>query len=105
MQKKIFKSLSAVILISSCVVGCASTAKQESTGQYIDNSTITLKVKSKLAADPDISSYPITVNSYKGVVQLSGFVDSYKQDLKAVSIAKSVPGVTGVQDSLIIKHQ
>jgi hyperosmotically inducible protein len=105
MSKINFKSTSVAILLSVFLVGCSSTTKQESTGQYIDNSAITLKVKSKLATDPDISSFPITVNTYKGVVQLSGFVDSYMQENKAVSIAKSVPGVVDVQDSLIVKRQ
>jgi osmotically-inducible protein OsmY len=85
------------------LVGCASSYQQESAGQYIDNSLITTKVKAKLAADPDVSSLPISVESYKNTVQLSGFVTSNQQKQKVIADAKSVPGVTKVVDSMVIK--
>ncbi len=77
---------------------------QESTGQYVDNSALTLKVKAKLMADDQIKSLPITVNSYKGIVQLSGFVDDNQQIKEAIKVAKSVEGVQQVKSCLLIKH-
>ncbi len=97
------KILTIATVCGTLLTACASTPKQESTGQYIDNSAITLKVKSQLLADPDVKSLPITVNSYKGDVQLSGFVDTYAQERKAVAIAQSVEGVKSVKDSLVVK--
>lgn len=83
--------------------GCASTSHSESSGQYIDNSALTLKIKTKLLADKSIKSFPITVNSYKNTVQLSGFVNTQYQKEKAAAIAYSVKGVNSVQNDLIIK--
>jgi len=83
--------------------GCASTPHSESSGQYIDNSALTLKIKTKLLADKSIKSFPITVNSYKNTVQLSGFVNTQYQKEKAAAIAYSVKGVASVQNDLIIK--
>lgn len=85
------------------VGGCTSTAKHESTGQYVDNSSITLQVKAKLLADREVSSLPITVNSYKNSVQLSGFVSSRAQSLRAERLAASVPGVQVVVNNLIVQ--
>ena len=95
--------LAAVLAATAALAGCASTSKQESTGQYLDSSAITTKVKANLLADPDVKSMPIKVKTYKGTVQLSGFVDSYAQKQKAIADAKSVPGVREVKDSLVVK--
>jgi osmotically-inducible protein OsmY len=86
------------------MAGCVnSTPKQESTGQYLDNSVITANVKAGLLSDPYVKSFPITVNTYKGVVQLSGFVHSRAQANRAERIAGNVPGVRSVENDLIIK--
>ena len=82
---------------------CASTSKQESTGEYVDDSVITTKVKSLLAADDFLKSFQIGVETYKGTVQLSGFVDSQKAVDKAVEITRSVKGVKSVKNDLIVK--
>jgi osmotically-inducible protein OsmY len=82
---------------------CASTSKQESTGEYVDDSVITTKVKSLLAADDFLKSFKIGVETYKGSVQLSGFVNSQKAADKAVEIVRSVKGVTSVKNDLIVK--
>jgi osmotically-inducible protein OsmY len=84
--------------------GCSSTPHSESSGQYIDNSAITLKVKTKLLADKSIKSFPITVNSYKNTVQLSGFVNTRHQKEKAEAIAYSIKGVESVKNDLIVKQ-
>jgi hyperosmotically inducible protein len=84
-------------------VACASTPKQESTGQYVDDSVITTKVKSLLAKDDFLKSFQIGVETFKGTVQLSGFVASQQAVDKAGEIARSVKGVTSVKNDLIVK--
>ena len=91
----------AMILVA--LVACASTSKQESTGEYIDDSVITTKVKTLLAADDFLKSFQISVETYKGAVQLSGFVGSQSAVDKAVQITRSVSGVKSVKNSLIVK--
>jgi hypothetical protein len=82
---------------------CASTSKQESTGEYIDDSVITAKVKSLLGGDDFLKSFQISVETYKGAVQLSGFVGSEKAVDKAGQISRSVKGVKSVKNDLIVK--
>jgi osmotically-inducible protein OsmY len=84
-------------------VACASTSKQESTGEYVDDSVITTKVKSLLAEDDFLKSFKISVETYKGTVQLSGFVASQNVVDKAGQIAWSVKGVKTVRNNLIVK--
>jgi osmotically-inducible protein OsmY len=84
-------------------VGCASTSKQEGTGEYIDDSVITTKIKSQLAADDFLKSFQIGVESRKGIVQLSGFVNSQDSVNKAGQIARGVEGVKSVRNDLIVK--
>lgn len=82
--------------------GCASTEKQESFGEYIDNSVITGKVKSSLIEDPVTKALEISVKSFKGVVQLSGFVGTQKEKDVAGKLARSVEGVRRVENDLIV---
>ena len=82
---------------------CASTSKQESAGEYIDDSVITTKVKSLLAADDFLKSFRISVETYKGIVQMSGFVGSQKAVDTAGKIVLSVKGVKSVKNDLIVK--
>jgi hyperosmotically inducible protein len=92
-----------LVMLMVAFVACASTSKQESTGEYIDDSVITTKVKSLLAEDDFVKSFQISVETYKGSVQLSGFVGSQKAVDKAGEIARSVKGVTSVKNNLIVK--
>jgi osmotically-inducible protein OsmY len=92
-----------VLMLVATFVACASTSKQEGTGEYVDNSVITSKIKSKLAADDFLKSFEIGVETYKGIVQLSGFVDSQKAIDKAGQIARSVDGVKSVKNNLRLK--
>ena len=92
-----------LILLIATFVGCASTSKQESTGEYVDDSVITTKVKSLLAADDFLKSFQISVVTYKGIVQLSGFVSSQQAVDKAGQITRSVKGVKSVKNDLIVK--
>ena len=92
-----------LLMLIATFVACASTSKQESTGEYVDDSVITTKVKSLLAGDDFLKSFQISVETYKGVVQLSGFVDSQRTADKAVQIARNVRGVKSVKNDLIVK--
>lgn len=97
-----FKFLICIGLITA-FMGCAATRTQESTGQYVDDSTITTKVKGAILGDPSLKVLQINVETFKGEVQLSGFVDSQQSASKAGEVARSVPGVTGVKNNLIVK--
>ncbi len=92
-----------ILMLIATLVACASTSKQEGAGEYVDDSVITTKVKSLLAADDFLKSFEISVETYKGIVQLSGFVDSQKAVDKAGEIARSVQGVKSVKNNLNVK--
>lgn len=85
------------------MLGCASTATQEGTGEYIDDSVITTKVKAAIFNEPGLKSAEINVETYKGVVQLSGFVSSRASANKAVEVAGGVHGVKSVKDDMRVK--
>jgi osmotically-inducible protein OsmY len=97
------KSFFICLFLTLFLVGCAATPQRESTGQYIDDSAITAKVKAAIFHDPMLKVFQISVESYKGVVQLSGFVDSERASTKAVEVAESVKGVKAVKNSLVVK--
>ncbi len=92
-----------LLMLIATFVACASTPKQESTGEYVDDSVITTKIKSLLAADDILRAFEIGVETRKGIVQLSGFVGSQKAVDKAGEIARSVKGVKSVKNDLILK--
>lgn len=100
----LFASFSLVILLVS-FLGCASTAKQEGTGEYVDDSVITAKVKAAIFGEDSLKSSEITVETFKGIVQLSGFVSSQADINKAVALARTVKGVTSVKDDMRVKGQ
>jgi hyperosmotically inducible protein len=87
------------------ILGCAATPTQESTGGYIDDATITTKVKAAIAADQKLAALQIKVTTYKGIVELSGFVDSDQIKERAWEVAGQVSGVTDVHNNLIVKTQ
>lgn len=93
----------ATLLMGSPLVSCSETATQESTGQYVDDATITTKVKAALINDQALKAFQIGVETYKNVVQLSGFVDTRQQAERAQEIAAKVSGVRSVQNNLIVK--
>jgi osmotically-inducible protein OsmY len=92
-----------LLMLIATFVACGSTSGQESTGEYVDDSVITTKVKSLLANDDFLKSFQISVETYKGTVQLSGFVNSQQAVDKAGEIAGSVKGVTSVKNDLSVK--
>jgi osmotically-inducible protein OsmY len=87
----------------SFITGCSSTRTRESTGEYIDSSALTAKVKSALVADEIVRARDIQVETFRATVQLSGFVDSETQKERATAVARSVQGVRDVKNNLIVK--
>jgi osmotically-inducible protein OsmY len=92
-----------VLMLIAAFVACASTPKQEGTGEYVDDSIITAKIKTQLAADDFLKSFQNSLEPRKGILQLSGFVDSQDAVDKAGEIAHGVEGVTSVRNDLIVK--
>jgi osmotically-inducible protein OsmY len=93
----------AGILLVAMALGCASTAKQEGTGEYVDDTVITTKVKTAIFSEPTLKSAEINVETFKGVVQLSGFVSSSAAETTAVAVARKVEGVKSVKNDMRLK--
>lgn len=87
------------------LAACAASGTSRSTGTYIDDKTISAKVKTGLATNDDTSALDVDVQTYRGVVQLSGFVDSEKSKETAEQVARGVPGVKGVENNLIVRSK
>ena len=104
-MKQLNSILTAAFLAASLgtVVGCASTATQQGTGEYVDDSVITTKVKAAIFDDPVTKVLEIKVKTFKGEVQLSGFVSSREAANRAIQLARGVKGVTSVKDDMQIK--
>jgi osmotically-inducible protein OsmY len=102
-KRNVFIPFLLVLMLMTTFVSCASTSKHEGTGEYVDDSVITTKVKALLAEDDFLKSFQISVETYKGIVQLSGFVNSQNAVDKAGQITRSVKGVKSVRNDLIVK--
>lgn len=104
-MNNLVKKITGIFLASMMVlmVGCASTAKQESTGEYIDDTLITTKVKAAILNEPTLKASEINVETYKGIVQLSGFVADPASSSKAVSVTSEVKGVKSVKNDIRVK--
>ncbi len=102
---KQLKTISTIILAGTfaAMLGCASTSKHEGTGEYFEDSVITTKVKAAVLNEPTLKSTEINVETYKGVVQLSGFVDSEADINKAADVARHVKGVVSVKNDMHLK--
>src|SRR5512143_3315041 len=90
------------IALVTVFVGCASTPKREGTGEYLDDSAITTKVKAAIFNDPSLKVFQINVETFKGAVQLSGFVDSSQSASRPGDVARGVKGVNSLKNSLIV---
>ena len=99
--KGISASLLAILLI--IVVGCAGSPTRESTGEYIDDTWITTKVKAALIDDSVVKATEVNVETFKGVVQLSGFVSSKAAMDQAVLVTSKIDGVTEVRNDMRVK--
>jgi osmotically-inducible protein OsmY len=104
MKNRIWAAPFIVLALATAVAGCtSSTRTTESTGQYVDDASITAKVKSDVLADASLHELQISVVTYKDVVELSGFVDSSAAKDKAGTIAANVAGVRSVRNNLVVK--
>ena len=97
--------VAAMVAIASvpALTACQATKSHESTTEYLDDTTITTKVKAALAQDPQVKAYQVNVETYRGVVQLSGFVDSEANVRRAAQVAQGVSGVRSVKNDVRIK--
>jgi len=102
-KRNIVISYLVILVLIIALVACASTSKRESTGEYVDDSVITTKIKSQLAADDFLKSFEISVETRKGVVQLSGWVRTQDAVNRAGQIARNVGGVKAVKNNLTVK--
>ncbi len=102
---KRFKRLSVLFLAIVCasILGCAGSPTQESTGEYVTDSWITTKVKTALVEDAQVKATEVNVETFKGVVQLSGFVSSNAAMDQAVYLARGIKGVTSVRNDMRVK--
>ncbi|MYN11122.1 BON domain-containing protein [Pseudoduganella aquatica] len=102
---KPLQSLPALLgaLLLAATVGCASTSTSESTGEYLDDTVLTANVKAAMVNQPDLKASEINVETYKGAVQLSGFVSSQEEIDKAVAAARSINGVKSVTNDMRLK--
>lgn len=103
MKPQKFAQLVLVCVLSGVLAGCAGTAQLESTGEYIDDTLLTSRVKSVLLKDPDVSGLAVNVETYKGTVQLSGFVKTVAERNRAVQLARGVAGVRQVRNDILIR--
>lgn len=89
--------------VATLTSGCAGSATRESTGEYIDDATVTTKVKAAFVRDPLVKALDVKVDTFKGTVQLSGFVDTPEQKTRAEQVAAGVAGVSAVKNNITIK--
>lgn len=99
---RIIRLLACFALIAS-FMGCASTRTHEGTSEYVGDTAITTKVKAAILTDSALKVLQINVETFKGVVQLSGFVDSAESATKAAEVARGIHGVVSVKNDLIVK--
>jgi len=92
-----------VCVLGGTLIGCAGTSKVESTGEYIDDTAITSRVKAAFLNDPLVSALAVNVETFKGVVQLSGFVKTVAERNRAVQLTRAVPGVRLVRNDILIR--
>jgi hyperosmotically inducible protein len=106
MKRKItlFVFLAALAAVPfTFTTGCAVAQQQESTGQYVDDKTISTKVKTALYEDPVVKGTQVNVNTFQGVVQLSGFVENETQKERAGQIAQQAKGVRAVHNDIVVQ--
>ena len=97
-----FATFIFAILLAS-VLGCAGTSTKEGTGEYVDDTVITTKVKTAIFNEPSLKSAEINVETFKGIVQLSGFVSSPANEATAIAVARNVGGVKSVKNDMRLK--
>jgi hyperosmotically inducible periplasmic protein len=101
-MKSSFKN-TATSLIAAALVLCAGCSRDKTMGQTVDDSAITAKVKTSFAQDPGVKAMDVKVDTYKGAVQLSGWVNTAEEKARAEELAKKVPGVASVENKIVLK--
>lgn len=108
-MKTTIRSLAALLTLGSGLAlytgGCAATPTRKSTGEFIDDATITSKVKTAFAQDPGVKALDVKVDTFKGNVQLNGFVNTAEEKARAEQIVRGIPGVVNVQNNVTVKTQ
>jgi osmotically-inducible protein OsmY len=103
-HRKTAALLLAACMASTTMVGCSSTPTQQSAGQAVDDGVVTAKVKAALVADPVTKAHQINVETFKGTVQLSGFVETDEARARALQLARDVEGVRKVKDAMEVRR-
>ena len=103
MKFRTITTTAVAAIAMSLMLGCASTRTQEGTGEYLDDTVITTKVKAAIFEEPGLKSAEINVETFKGTVQLSGFVANQANAYRAVELARTVRGVSNVKNDIRIK--
>ena len=103
MKNSLLITIFISLLLATSLSGCSSTPYRESTGEFFDSSLITAKIKAKLVDDKITGGFSIKVSTYKGVVYLTGFVNSDAEKAQATIIANSVSGVLGIENGLVVR--
>src|SRR5450631_2681378 len=103
MKKMLWMPVVVALVAPIAMSACTSTRTTESTGEYVDDVTVTSKVKAALLGDSGLKSFDIGVETYKDVVQLSGFVNSDQVKAHAGQVAGSITGVRSVKNNLVVK--
>lgn len=108
MMKTTLRTLTGLLALglgSALFTGCAGTTSSKSTGEMIDDATTTTRVKAAFAKDPAVKAIDVKVDTFKGTVQLNGFVDTAEEKARAEQIARGIQGVMSVQNNISVKTQ
>lgn len=92
-----------IVVLAASVAACSAISGRETPGEYVDDATITTKVKAAIFDDPSLKVLQVNVETFQNVVQLSGFVDSPQSENRAVELARNVSGVRSVKDDIIVR--
>lgn len=103
MKKNIVVRFLMSIMLIAAISACAATETRRSAGESVDDATLTTRVKTRIIQDQSLEAFQIDVDTYRGMVQLNGFVDSAEAAQRAVDIAEDVPGVVSVKNNLQVK--
>jgi hyperosmotically inducible periplasmic protein len=108
-MKTSIRTIAALLALAASATlftsGCAGTPTRRSTGEFVDDATLTTKVKSEFVSDPVVKALDVKVDTFKGNVQLNGFVDTAEEKARAEQIARTITGVVSVQNALTVKTQ
>jgi len=98
-----FTKILAVLMLVASVAACSTISKRETAGEYVDDVTISTKVRAQIFDNPNLKKFQVHVETFQGVVQLSGFVDSYASRSTAEEIAAHVRGVKSVKNDIVVR--